>query len=77
MKKKPKKSAKKSMKSVAARKARGPHCVYTPSKKLFNCFAEKTSAANVVKGMNKGYKKTCSKKKITPGEGWTLQSSGR
>ena len=73
MKKKPKKAKT----SIAARKARGPHCVYTPSKKLFNCFAEKTSAAKVVAGMNKGYKKTCSKKKITPGEGWTLKSSGR
>ena len=56
MKKKPKKAKT----SIAARKARGPHCVYTPSKKLFNCFAEKTSAAKVVAGMNKGYKKTCS-----------------
>jgi hypothetical protein len=69
-KKKTKKSARKKT-SVASRKARGSHCVYTPSGKLFNCFAEKSSAERVVKGMNKG-----DQKKGRPAS-WSLRSSGR
>lgn len=70
-KKSKKKATKKSKRSVASRKARGAHCVYTPSGKLFNCFAEKTSAERVVKGMNKGCQK-----KGRPAS-WSLKSSGR
>ncbi len=64
-KRKPAKKATKSKRSAASRKARGTHCVYTPKGKLFNCYAEKTSAAKVVKGMNKR------------SPGWAVKSSGR
>jgi hypothetical protein len=65
-KKKPaKKATKKAKRSAASRKARGAHCVFTPTGKLFNCYAEKTSAARVVKGMNKR------------SPGWAVKSSGR
>jgi hypothetical protein len=70
-KKKAAKKATKSKKSVASRKARGANCVYTPSGKLFNCFAEKKSAEAVVKGMNKGCQK-----RGKPAS-WTLKVSGR
>lgn len=64
-KKAAKKATKKSKKSVASRKARGSHCVFTPKGKLFNCYAQKTSASAVVKGMNKR------------SPGWAVKSSGR
>lgn len=69
--KKPAKKTKRKKASAASRKARGAHCVYTPSGKLFNCFAERSSAERVVKGMNKGCQK-----RGKPAS-WSLRSSGR
>lgn len=65
MAKSKKKPSKRKKASVAARKAKGSNCVYTPKGKLFNCFAEKASAQAVVKGMNKR------------SPGWTIKTSGR
>lgn len=63
--------------STAKRLARGSFCVYAPSKKLVNCFKSEESAQNVVRGMNKGWKKICAKRKVSPGEGYSMRRKGR
>lgn len=69
------KRGKKRKTTNAQKRARGPYCVYAPSKKLFNCFKEKATAEKVVAGMNKGWMKLCKKKNMAPKEGFTFRKS--